>query len=144
MKCLEWDPPKILTKLGPLFRRHGTRLIEGNLRSRHEWISHTGERGSQAFDPHYHLLQRSGCVRFPDRLLSETPFSALSGFSISRCAAVEADVPSGRLGAGRDASASRGGPGGVSTAYSTLAAAETVPGRGPITQCRLLLGGKQT
>ena len=33
---------------------------------------------------------------------------------------------------------------GVSTAYSTLAAAETVPGRGPITQCRLLLGGKQT
>ena len=34
--------------------------------------------------------------------------------------------------------------GGVSLAYSTLAAAETVPGRGPITQCRLLLGGKQT
>ena len=34
--------------------------------------------------------------------------------------------------------------GGVSTAYSTLAAAETAPGRGPITQCRLLLGGKQT
>ncbi len=93
-------PNKNPAKLEPLFRILGTRLIQGYLRSRHEWISHTGERGSQAFDPHYHLLQRSGCVRFPDRLLSETPFSALSGFSISRLAVVEVetDVPSRPLG----------------------------------------------
>jgi hypothetical protein len=65
---------------------------------------------------------------------------------------VEADVATnplsqptaGAWGTAGGGSASRGGLGGVSTAYSTLAAAETAPGRGPITQCRLLLGGKQT
>ena len=51
---------------------------------------------------------------------------------------------SGCLGPGGGGSASRGGPGGVSPAYSTLAAAETVPGRALITHYRLLLGGKQT
>ncbi len=41
-------------------------------------------------------------------------------------------------------SASRGAEGESAYPLRALAAAETVPGRGPITQCRLLLGGKQT
>ncbi len=41
---------------------------------------------------------------------------------------VEADVPSGRLGAAGGGSASRGGSG-SQAAYSTLAAAETAPRR---------------
>ncbi len=60
------------------------------------------------------------------------------------CAAVEADVPSVRLWHRWRRFSLSGVCWGVSTAYSTLAAAETVPGRGPITQCRPLLGGKQT
>ncbi len=57
---------------------------------------------------------------------------------------VEADVPSGRLGAAGGGSASRGGVRGSQAAYSTLAAAETAPGRGPITKGRLLLTAKST
>jgi len=60
------------------------------------------------------------------------------------CTAVEADVPSGPLEHRWGRFSLPGWSGGVSPAYSTLAGAETVPGRGPITQCRLLLGGKQT